>query len=59
MALGKAIGEFSLKAASFTVTPGPGSTFTIHVPALAEVGAERKPDASSVGPPGKESLAQG
>ena len=30
MALGKAIGEFSLKAASFTVTPGPGSAFTIQ-----------------------------
>ena len=30
MALGKAIGEFSLKATSFIVTPGPGKSMSIQ-----------------------------
>ena len=43
MALGKAIGEFSLKATSFTVTPSPGGTFSIQGnyegPVSGELGA--------------------
>jgi hypothetical protein len=43
MALGKQVGDFSLKATSVTVSPGPGTALTIQVnyegPATGEAGA--------------------
>jgi hypothetical protein len=40
MALGKQIGEFSLKITSFTVTPGPGGTITIQSNCEGPVGGD-------------------